>query len=243
MLSVTLFRYRFTTNWLMFLLALAGFTFFLKLGFWQLQRAAEKQTLLNTYHNRQKSAATNWESEDILPKNYSRINVSGFFYPQQLFLDNQHYQHQFGYNALSALALSNGYLVIIDRGWIAGDPSRVRFPKVTAPTQKVKLSGTVYWPTKQWILGPIIEKKSNTLYLLERFDNNILSQVLQKKVYPFIIRLDAESPYGFRRHWEVVSMPPQRHKAYALQWFVMASLVIILFIALNLKKKNEPNNY
>jgi surfeit locus 1 family protein len=44
------------------------------------------------------------------------------------------------------------------------------------------------------------------------------------------------------REWKTVAMPPQRHLAYALQWFVMALVVLIIFVALNLKKKNEETS-
>ena len=62
---------------------------------------------------------------------------------------------------------------------------------------------------------------------------------MQKAVYPFIIRLDKQDTYGFVREWETVSMLPARHLAYALQWFAMAFVILIIFVALNLKKKNE----
>jgi rRNA large subunit m3Psi methyltransferase RlmH len=75
--------------------------------------------------------------------------------------------------------------------------------------------------------------------ILEQLDTKLLSQILQKKVYPFIMRLDKQEAHGFVREWAIVSMPPQRHLAYALQWFAMALVILIIFVALNLKKKNE----
>lgn len=89
---------------------------------------------------------------------------------------------------------------------------------------------------KQWILGVGLEEKENKMIIIERIDTKLVSQVLQKKVYPFIIRLDKQDAYGFVREWAIVSMPPQRHIAYALQWFAMALVILIIFVALNLKK-------
>lgn len=82
-------------------------------------------------------------------------------------------------------------------------------------------------------------KEGNKVVILERLDTQLISQVLQKSVSPFIIRLDKQDANGFVREWATVSMPPQRHLAYALQWFVMALVVLIIFVALNLKKNEK----
>ena len=65
----------------------------------------------------------------------------------------------------------------------------------------------------------------------------MLSKILHKTVYPFIIRLGKNEPYGFVREWPVIAMSPDRHRAYALQWFSMATILAILFIALNFEKE------
>ncbi|EHL29494.1 hypothetical protein LDG_8456 [Legionella drancourtii LLAP12] len=160
--------------------------------------------------------------------------------PQVFLLDNQHHQHQFGYDVLSPLQLADGSVVLIDRGWIHGDITRRIFPKIQIPNDSIHLQGTAYFPSKnQWVLGPVFEEKENKTVIIERFDKQLVSQLLQKAVYPFIIRLDKQDTHGFVREWETVSMPPQRHLAYALQWFAMALVILIIFLALNLKKKNE----
>ncbi|WP_019216188.1 SURF1 family cytochrome oxidase biogenesis protein [Legionella tunisiensis] len=64
---------------------------------------------------------------------------------------------------------------------------------------------------------------------------------MHKSVYPFIIRLDKSEADSYVREWAVVAMPPERHYAYALQWFAIAFVILILFIALNLKKTNEDD--
>lgn len=105
------------------------------------------------------------------------------------------------------------------------------------------MQGSVYFPSKnQWVLGPAVEEKGDKTIILERLDEQLVSQILQKTVYPFIIRLDKKDTQGFVREWETVSMQPSRHLGYALQWFSMAFVILILFVALNLKKENEEKN-
>jgi surfeit locus 1 family protein len=184
-----------------------------------------------------------WSGQLKPPVQYQRIKIAGYYLSQVFLLDNQHQQHQFGYNVLSPLLLTDGTVVLIDRGWLLGDNSRRFFPEITSPKSLIQLQGTVYFPSdKQWVLGPDTEKKTEQLTIFERLDTKKAGQILQKKVYPFIIRLDKDDAHGFVRQWAIVSMPPQRHLAYAWQWFSMASVVFIIFVALNLKKNEKTDN-
>ncbi|HEY9031818.1 MAG TPA: SURF1 family cytochrome oxidase biogenesis protein, partial [Kangiella sp.] len=51
---------------------------------------------------------------------------------------------------------------------------------------------------------------------------------------------DPGSP--FVRQWELVASPPEKHIAYAVQWFGMALVLIILFIVLNLKRERQDES-
>lgn len=238
--SLTCFRFRFTPSWFMIFVSTLVFSLLLKLGFWQLQRADEKKSMINNAVTQEKQPTMRWDEVKPLPQQYQKIKLSGHFLPHVFLLDNQHHDHQFGYDVLSPLLLANGQVVLIDRGWIVGDNSRLRLPAIETPKTGVDIQGTAYFPSaNSWILGPTIEKLNNKMAIIETIDAHSLSQILQKKVYPFIMRLDKQYAYGFLREWRIVSMPPERHLAYALQWFTMALVVLILFIALNLKKNDE----
>lgn len=243
MLSLTCFKFRFTPNWLMTLLAVVVISLFIRLGFWQMQRADEKTKMVAAEAILAEQQPIVWEPTQKKPIQYQRIKLQGTYLAPVFLLDNQHHQHQFGYDILSPLLLADGTVVMVDRGWVQGDSTRRSFPDVLSPDGIVKLQGSVYFPSKkQWILGPGMEEKDNSIFIIELLDAKMLSHILQKKVYPFIIRLDKNDAYGFVREWAIVSMPPQRHLAYALQWFVMALAVLILFVALNLKKRNEETS-
>ncbi|KTD75519.1 SURF1 family protein [Legionella waltersii] len=235
--SVTFFKFRFTPSWPMIALTTLFILAFSELGFWQIHRAHEKQQMIITQENMLQQKPVVWGSDRDLPKQYQSVQITGSYLPQLFLLDNQHHQHQFGYQVISPLLLQNGGVVLIDRGWVPGDVSRKNFPQVEIPKDSQRVEGIAYFPSKkQWVLGAGIENKGSHLYILELLDAKIVKQVLQKKVYPFIIRLNRNAPYGFIREWKIVSMPPERHIAYAVQWFAMALVILILFIALNLKK-------
>ncbi len=235
-MSLTCFNRRFTPNWKMILLACLAILLFVRLGFWQLHRANEKKQMLTAQAKFAQIMPVTWGPDRKLPEQYQRISVTGKFLSENILLDNQHHQHQFGYDVLTPLLLPSGNVVLIDRGWVAGDITRQKFPVPKIPDESLSLVGDVYYPsTKSWVLGPALEQKQHVT-LVERIDTQMISQFLHKPVYPFIIRLDKEETHGYIRDWAIVAMPPERHYAYALQWFAMAVVSLILFIALNLKK-------
>lgn len=240
MMSVTCFNRRFTPNWKMTILACLAILFFGRLGFWQVHRADEKKQMLAVQASYADKAPIAWSTDMVNPQQYQRIIVEGQFLNEKILLDNQHHNHQFGYNVITPLLLTSGKVVLIDRGWVAGDMARQQFPVPQIPDKAIQILGNVYYPSsKSWVLGPVVEEKQQNIRLIERIDTQLISQFLHKPVYPFIIRLDKDEEYGYVREWAVVAMPPERHYAYALQWFAMAGVVLILFIALNLKKANK----
>ncbi len=241
--SLTCFKFRFTPSWPMLLLAILFFSLFVRLGYWQIYRADEKTKMIVAQKTQEKQKPVPWTTKEKLPLQYERIVLKGRYLSQVFLLDNQHHNHQFGYDVLSPLELSDGSIIIIDRGWVPGEVTRRVLPNIQFPKGIVELQGSAYFPSKnQWVLGPALEEKGNKIIILERVDDQLISQILQKSVSPFIIRLDKHDTNGFVREWETVSMPPQRHLAYALQWFVMALVVLIIFVVLNLKKKNEKTS-
>ena len=242
MLSLTRFNVRFTPRWQMSLLAFFSILLLTRLGFWQMQRAAEKKQMLSAHRDFAKQAPIVWGSNgnSKLPAQYQPITVHGHFLPKVLLLDNQFYQHQFGYHVISPLVLANQQVVLVDRGWIAGDLTRQTLPATNLQSDSTDIIGTVYYPSeKNWLLGQLIEQEQADLAVVELIDIKLISHFLHKSVYPFIIRLGQHEADGYVREWAIVSMPPQRHYAYALQWFAMALVILILFIALNTTKKEN----
>lgn len=236
-ISLPCFNRYFTPSWSMTLLSLIFIALFVKLGFWQIHRGAEKAAMLAAEAKMRAQPFKLWQADKPMPKQYQPIAVQGRYLDSLFFLDNQHQDHQFGYHVLSPLVLDNGAVVLVDRGWVAGAVDRSQLPAVSIPDKRLLIQGMAWYPSAgMWSLGPEIEKKSDKMIVIETVKPDLVGQLLQKTVYPFIIRLEPSAADGFVRSWPVVSMPPAKHYAYAVQWFAMASVILILFVALNLKK-------
>ena len=229
--------------WVMTLLTFVAIALFLRLGYWQLQRADEKKQMIAALNTFAHTPPIAWSPHDALPRQYQPMALRGHFLPEVFLLDNQHYQHQFGYDVVSALLLANDRVILVDRGWIKGASSRSEFPTVDIPAGQTQLVGTAYYPSeKNWVLGQPLEKKQAHFAVIERLDTALISQFLHKSVYPFIIRLEKQDPRGYVREWSVVAMPPARHYGYAVQWFSISLLILIIYISLNAKKIRLKKN-
>lgn len=241
--SISRFRYRFTPHWVMCLLAFVFITLFVALGIWQLHRAEEKRLILVRQAAFEHIAPRDWLGEGMPPEAFERVKIQGTFMPQILFLDNQLHTHRIGYHVISPLDIGMDRVVLIDRGWVPAGVTRSDLPKINTPTEQLKLQGRAYYSLGMpWLLGAGIEIKHANRAVIESLDLQLMEQFLHKSVYPFIIRLDAQSPAGYVRSWAAVSMPPVRHLGYAFQWFSFALVLFIIFIVLNIRKYEKTNS-
>ncbi|HVF35748.1 MAG TPA: SURF1 family cytochrome oxidase biogenesis protein, partial [Candidatus Saccharimonadia bacterium] len=66
--------------------------------------------------------------------------------------------------------------------------------------------------------------------LWPRLDLERLAQSLDEPIEPAIVRLDDAAAHGFDRAWQPLAntLPPERHRGYALQWFALAATVLVV---------------
>lgn len=237
MLSVTGFHFSFTSSWKMLGMALLSMALLIGLGIWQLHRAAEKKAWLSQYHTQMQRPPVPFPG--LSAQQYQRVQVQGEAQlPLILLLDNQHHDHHFGYDVLTPLVMKDGAVLLIDHGWVPGDPSRLALPNLSALPNTVNYSGHIYYPsTHSFVLGVGLEKKATHIALIETLNIALISQFLHKPVYPFIIRQSAESQTKFVRDWPIVASSPVRHIGYAVQWFLFALGVGVMYIVFHTKRQ------
>ena len=232
---------RWRLHWPTTLFALALLPLFLGLGRWQLQRADEKAVAQAAFEQRQQAAPTDIASLPPQAEAYTRVAATGHYDNAHSFLlDNRMLHGRFGYEVVTPFVLSTALhgealRLLVNRGWIEGDPARRQRPPIDAVEGEVRLTGYVYRDnTKLTFFGNGTEEQWPRLVQNLIIDD--LQQRLGQPVHPFILRLDAGAPGALRAEWQVVSMAPEKHVAYAVQWFAMAATLVIvwLFMSSNL---------
>ncbi|OGV27657.1 MAG: hypothetical protein A3F18_07720 [Legionellales bacterium RIFCSPHIGHO2_12_FULL_37_14] len=226
-----------------FLIFFLGISFFVSLGFWQIKRGHEKKDLILRYQEEQTKPLKLWNVNLPKPLQYQRLKVKGHYAKSVIFLDNQYYQHKWGYHVLSPFFLARNTVVMVDRGWVNGGSSRSYVPYVNTPTQEITLVGNAYTPLRSNVfLRNTLEKKQAFVWVIAQFDTKMLQNILHQNVLPFIIRLNREEPYGYVRDWQIVTMQKERHYAYAFQWFSLALLLLVLGVICFFKGQSHAVN-
>jgi len=205
------------------------------LGFWQLERAKQKQALLDSYQANQQAAAVPLAA--ILPvtlqQRYQKITVQGSFDNQHNFLlDNKIYQHQAGYHVITPFHLtgSNEPLLLMNRGFLAGTGQRTKLPDIPVIEGEHTLTAIIdFPPEKPFILGANYDAQSLRWPLvMQQLKVDDVSHALNTAVYPFIALLYDPS-FSFQTDWQPTKlMSVSMHKGYAVQWFALAATWLIL---------------
>ncbi len=237
--------YTFRPGLISSLIVLAMLGLLLWLGVWQLNRAAHKQQLMESYQSRLDRSHVPLKSVDVsdADNHYLRVMAQGRYdATHQVLLDNQVQDGQPGYHVYTPLQIAGmESAVLVNRGWVALGASRQQLPEIPVDTELLSLKGRLSQPANPAIRmgNPSGEDWPRVLPYL---DYDQLAAELGYALAPMIILLDPEEPGGFRRDWrfDFAGFGPERHRGYALQWFALALTLMILYIVVNKQHKRSP---
>ncbi len=218
-------------EWKSLLVIIVALPLLLRLGFWQVQRADQKQLLLDAATARRDQPAVDIQSLTDYP-NYLPAFAEGVFDSERYWLlDNRIRQGQFGYEIIALLNLAGGGKVLVERGWIAADPGRQVLPELSWPEGEVRLRGELYRSTeKPFTLGEQVVKgwpRRQQWLEVDKISDEI------DGLLPTVLRLHEDSPAALRTDRILINVSPQKHRGYALQWFAMAGVLALIFVLRN----------
>ena len=232
-------------NWKLTLFVVLFLPLLIRLGFWQLDRAEEKRQILHEHQLLVDQPAVPYgQVNKDVAKNYLNISVQGKFGENYFLLDNQVYKGKFGYEVIQPLVLASGEIMLVSRGWIAGSLDRRQLPAVEMPAGTVQLEGYLYQPqgaiqldAKTWAAEgwPKVIQAADVEKMYKALGDNA------KIRSPFLLRLRDGQPLLLTAHWQIVNVRPERHTAYAYQWFGMALLLVILYIVASIKRNADDS--
>ncbi|WP_406672976.1 SURF1 family protein [Natronospira sp.] len=235
--------WQFKPPWWAWVLLLAGVLIFSSLSAWQLGRAEEKRELLELFEagaeTRVVESAEHWQELE----RYAPVRLKGRFLPEREFLlESMLREGAPGFHVWTPFRLkADGSLIVVDRGWIADEDVEARLAEQRPSTESLTVAGRVdSLPRPGFRLSAPSPEGDwpRRIYFPEAED---LQSQLGEPVIDGRLLMDAEASPGFRRDWDPINMPPERHLGYAFQWAAVTLAVIILFIVVNLKRvhRNE----
>lgn len=233
--------FRFRAPWWAWVLTAVLVALFARLGFWQMHRAEEKKGMISAYQQAAKSAPL--DLGEVLASGAELAFTQAVQAPgaydaaRTLLLDNQVSNHVVGYRVWSPFSLPSGQLVLVDRGWVKGNPDRRKLPAIQTPAGELVLRGV--WqalPRPGLRLAQDDCDRTNWPRVVQYPLFEELQCLLGPDLVEGLIWLDPAEPNGFVREWDAVDFPPERHYGYALQWFSLAATLLVLFIVVNLRR-------
>jgi len=221
--------------WLIFTLLV--FSGLVKLGFWQNDRALQKEQRIETIAQLSQTQALSLEKvlSETNEINDLPITMNGEFDNEILFLlDNQTNKGQLGYRVYQVFN-SGEHDVLVNLGWILGSISRQEMPNVQTITGKYQLSGHVRKIEKGIMLMEQVLVKKEWPLRVQQIEIDKFSTLISRQLLPFVVYLDKTESVGYEKNWQPIVMPPEKHRAYAFQWFSLALAWILLMIFASIK--------
>jgi len=224
-------------HWPTTVFALALLPCLMGLGVWQLHRAEQKRIVLAEFEQRRNAEPSALEQAGVEPPIYTRVSVRGHYDNRHSFLlDNRMSHSRFGYEIITPFVpdAEPTRAVLVNRGWVEGDPSRVQRPRIDAVDGTVALTGYVYRDSSSF---SFVDNGHETAWpkLVQSPKAEDLQKQLGAPARSFILRLDERMPGAYHIEWQVVSVGfgPERHMAYAVTWFTMAATVMLAWLLLS----------
>ena len=168
-------------------------------------------------------------------RQYLRVKVEGHYDNRTtLLLDNSVRRGVPGYEVISVFRAEGLPALLVNRGWIAANPDRNILPRVPVREQALTISGYLYQsPGQQLMLGSDPWRADKALQIVQNAAPEIAANRLGEPLYDYTLRLHETAPGALQTGWHVVNVQPGKHRGYAVQWFVMAAVLVLLTVKAN----------
>jgi len=216
-------------------LALAALT--ARLGLWQLDRAEQKVQWEQQRAERARAPALDLfalprTAQAAQAEELRLAAVNGRWLPEHtVFLDNRPMAGRAGFYVLTPLALHDGRVLLVQRGWWprqVADRTRIDAPPPPAGVQAVR-GRIALAPSRLVELAPEAAGP-----IRQNLDLAAFAAETRLALLPWVL-VQLEDPAapvndGLLRQWPEVASGVHKHYGYAAQWFALAGLVLALLI-------------
>ncbi len=223
---------------------------FIRAGCWQLDRETSKRVLIErtaqVLKQRQRQSLpsqidalekANEKTDALMPE---WVSISGMFLPDQLLLDSQRRGQQVGVQVYQRFQPEgSNQTIFIELGWLAMTPDRT-LPRAVPLNGAHRFEGL--WlapPSAGFAIGDALQPQSDGQLLALRFDRQALAQRFPNTVTDAVVRPDPAWQQGYARDLNVLpnTLSPDKHRAYAVQWFGLAAALAVITIYMSLRRR------
>lgn len=232
----------FALNRVWLLLTLTAFAILINLSWWQLNRAAEKTAQLQRLAALQAAGALQPSQLTLLTStDIDAAPLQGrgrWLAPYIWLLDNQIVRGRVGYDVIVPVqAAGLAQPLLVNLGWLAAPERRDMLPQVEIAAEfnldgllRTKVDGLM-------LLGQNAEDSGRWPMRIQQVNYAQLSEQSALQLYPALLYQQHDSV--FVAHYQPVVLSPEKHRGYALQWFLLA--IAVLGVALAASHQGKAN--
>ena len=213
---------------------------FVSLALWQLDRAGEKNALLELFGTDAPYGRVN-DFESL--SEFDRIQIDGrFLTDRQVLIDNIVQNSRPGYYVITPFRPNSNYpLLLVNRGWIQKSIPVGKTPDLDVDQELRTVRGLVgHLPRVAIRPGEAFEGPTDWPRIAVYPNLDEMATQLEETVLPLALLMGPEEEDGFVRRWQPNISGPMTHYGYAFQWFAMAAAVAaILFWHLRKRRRRD----
>ena len=186
-------------------------------------------------------ALGNWQSGRADQKRAAarleRVAVEGEFVPKySVYLDNKTRRGKAGYEIVTPLRLRGSSAhVLVNRGWIEGGRTRETLPEVRTPAGELRIEGVALERFPK-----ILNIENTRGRVRQSLDIPAYAAETGLRLEPRVIEQHSDSPDGLSRDWAPHGAGAEKSEGYALQWYSLAALAVVLALVLSFRKIETP---
>lgn len=213
---------------------------FVSLGNWQTRRADEKRALGVALDRATKLPALELPSApvDAAPLVHRRVAARGRFIAERtVLLDNKLRGGKPGYEVVTPLRLGDSpWHVLVNRGWLPAPASRETLPKVRTPPDELRIEGIAL----ERLPHALEAGKPAAGVVRQNVELAAFAAETGLQLQPLVIEQHSNTDDGLARDWPRVDLGIEKHESYALQWYSLAGLALVLAAVLSFRRVDAP---
>ena len=232
--------HHFQFRWTPFIATCMLMAVFLRLGWWQWSKASDVEAQVELRDARSAVNPVLIGSRLVSPSDVEGALVlvrGNFVASEQFFVDNQQHQGRPGLHVITPLTIEGTQVrVLINRGWVGWGGTRDVLPTVAVPEGRVEINGRAFSPSSK--APAFVSEPTGDLGVLRtRIRMDEIQAKQDQPLQPIVVLMtSAEASDGLIREWPELSNKAPMHKGYALQWFLMAVVLLAFFLRSSYRK-------
>ncbi|WP_206997297.1 SURF1 family protein [Trinickia mobilis] len=211
------------------LLILIVMTVTIRLGFWQRDRAHQKEALEANIARFENAPAQAVTAVPVALKavEYHRVKAVGQFMPDlAVYLDNRPYNDQPGFYLVMPFKLADGGYVLVNRGWLPRNFSdRTAIAPYATPPGEIEIEGIARADaSRAFELGQ--GGSAPHQKIRQNLDVKAYAAETGLPLQPFVIQQTSDDGDKLVRDWPAPSLGVETNYGYMLQWWGMAAAAL-----------------